>query len=62
VVTGPDGIEGEFKIRGTARAEDDPAVQRRYADIVAGSLSWNPERGRFHLFSVEIGEVTFIHL
>jgi hypothetical protein len=60
VVTGPDGIEGEFKIRGTARAEDDPAVQRRYADIVASSLGWNPQPGRFHLFAVDIGEVTFI--
>ena len=33
VVTSRDGGEGEFKIRGTARAEDDPDVSRRYAAV-----------------------------
>ena len=60
IVTGREGEAGEFKIRGTARAEDDPAVQRRYADTVAGSLGWSPEPGRFHLFAVDIGHVSFI--
>lgn len=61
VITRREGTEGEFKIRGTARAEDDPAVQRRYADTVAASLGWEPEPGRFHLFAVDIGDVAFIH-
>jgi hypothetical protein len=60
VITNRDGAEGEFKIRGTTRAEDDPAVQRRYADAVASSLGWNPQPGRFHLFAVNISRVTFI--
>ena len=60
VVTGRDGGEGEFKIRGTARNEQDPAVQRRYAGSVSGSLGWAPEPGQFHLFAVSIEEVTFI--
>jgi hypothetical protein len=60
VITSRDGAEGEFKIRGTARAEDDPAVQRRYADVVAAELGWNPQPGRFHLFAVDISHVTFI--
>jgi hypothetical protein len=60
VVTSRDGGEGEFKIRGTARAEDDPDLSRRYAAAVAASLGWSPEPGRFHLFAVTIGEVTFI--
>ncbi len=60
VVTGRDGGEGEFKIRGTARAEPDLAMQRRYAEAVAGSLGWSPEPGRFHLFAAGISEVTFI--
>lgn len=60
VITSRDGAEGEFKIRGTAREEHDPALQRRYADAVAGSLGWNPEPGRFHLFAAEIRQVTFI--
>jgi len=60
VVTGRDGGEGEFKIRGTASAERDLAVQRRYAQEVAGGLGWSPDPGRFHLFAVSIGEVAFI--
>ncbi len=60
VVTGRDGGEGEFKIRGTAGPEQDPAVQHRYAQEVAGALGWRPEPGRFHLFAVSIEQVTFI--
>jgi hypothetical protein len=60
VITSRDGAGGEFKVRGAARAEDDPATQRRYADAVAASLGWNPEPGRFHLFAVDIGQVAFI--
>lgn len=60
VITDRDGSEGEYKVRGSAHAENDPAVQRRYADAVANSLGWRPEPGRFHLFAVGIDEVTFI--
>jgi hypothetical protein len=60
VIISRDGAEGEFKIRGTSRAEHDPAVQRRYADAVASSLGWNPQPGRFHLFAVDIDHVSYI--
>ncbi|MGH3157297.1 MAG: pyridoxamine 5'-phosphate oxidase family protein [Streptosporangiaceae bacterium] len=60
VITSREGTEGEFKIRGTARAQDDPAVQRRYADAVTASLDWSPVPGEFHLFAVDIEQVTFI--
>ena len=60
VITSRDGAEGECKVRGTVRAEHDPAVQRRYADAVAASLGWNPQPGRFHLFAVDVSQVTFI--
>jgi hypothetical protein len=60
VVTSRDGGEGEFKIRGIARAERDPGRWRSYAAAVAASLGWSPEPGRFHLFAVGISEVTFI--
>jgi hypothetical protein len=62
VITNRDGSEGEFKIRGTAREEADPAVQRRYADTAARDLGWDPPPipGRFHLFEVDIGQITFI--
>jgi hypothetical protein len=60
VVTSRDGGEGEFKIRGTARAADHPDLRARYAAAVGASLGWVPEPGRFHLFAVTVGEVTFI--
>ena len=60
VITSRDGGEGEFKIRGTARAEGGETVQARYAAAVGASLGWTPEPGRFHLFAVGIAEVTFI--
>ena len=60
VITSREGTEGEFKVRGVARAEDDPAVLRRYADAVAASLDWAPVPGEFHLFAVDLAEVTYI--
>lgn len=60
VVTGRDGGEGEFKVRGQARAEGDVAVQQRYADEVAAGLGWRPVPGEFHLFAVDMADVTFI--
>jgi hypothetical protein len=60
VITNRDGGEGEFKIRGVARAEHDLQVQRRYADAVAASIGWKPEPGRFHLFDIDIENVVFI--
>lgn len=60
VITSRDGGEGEFKIRGRARMEHDLTVQSRYAAAIAAALGWDPEPGRFHLFAVDIGQVTFI--
>lgn len=60
VITSRDGGEGEFKIRGMARAEPGQDVQRRYASAVSAELGWDPEPGRFHLFAVGIEQVTFI--
>jgi hypothetical protein len=60
IVTSREGAAGEFKVRGTARAENDQAVQRRYADTVRSTLGWSPQPGRFHLFAVDIDQVAFI--
>ncbi|MGH3166584.1 MAG: pyridoxamine 5'-phosphate oxidase family protein [Trebonia sp.] len=60
VITGREGSDGEFKIRGTVRADDDPVTFQRYADTVAGQLGWRPEHWRMHLFEVDISDVTFI--
>ena len=60
VIASRDGAEGEVKIRGSARAEHDFAVQRRYARAVAASLGWDPQPGRFHLFAVDISHIAVI--
>jgi Pyridoxamine 5'-phosphate oxidase len=49
VITSRDGGEGEFKVRGTARAETGRQMQHRYAAAVADSLGWRPIPGEFHL-------------
>lgn len=59
-ITSRDGGEGEFKVRGRAIAEHDVDVQGRYAAAVAAALGWDPEPGRFHLFTVDIEQVAFI--
>jgi hypothetical protein len=60
VITNRDGSEGEFKIRGTVRAENDTAVQHRYAQAVAQSLGWDVQVGRVHLFEVNAEHLTYI--
>lgn len=47
VITSRDGAEGEFKVRGAARAVTDPGVQRRYAGAVSDSPGWTPQPGQF---------------
>src|SRR3954471_17221921 len=40
IITGPDGGEGELKLRGRSVEEGDPHVQARYAEAVAEALGW----------------------
>lgn len=60
VVSGRDGTMGEYKLRGVAVAEDDARLQTRYASVVQSQLGWVPTPGRFHLFWVDVADVTFI--
>jgi hypothetical protein len=60
VVTSRDGGDGEFKVRGHARSEQDEDVQRRYAEAVGRDLGWRPEPGHFHLFEVEFDHVSYL--
>ena len=60
IITSRSGADGEFKIRGTATQEDDQAVQRRYADTAASTLGWDPEPGKFHLFTIDIEHTAVI--
>ena len=60
IITSRDGREGEVKLRGQVVAEPDPAVQVRYAAAVGEALGWSPQVGRFHLFRVEVADVTVL--
>ena len=60
IVTDREGTGGEFKLRGRALAEGDEQVQAGYADEVRERLGWSPEPGRFHLFRVDVEDVTVI--
>ncbi len=60
IVTGREGTGGEYKLRGATIAVADPEVHESYAETVASQLGWQPEPGRFHLYRVDVQEVTFI--
>ena len=51
-------------MQGSTKARDllrDPRVLvHSIADTVTGSLGWSPTPGRFHLFTIEISQVSFI--
>lgn len=60
IITGREEPGGEVKVRGSARAVDDEATHRRFAEEVSKVLPWSPEPGRFHLFALDVEQVTFI--
>jgi hypothetical protein len=60
IVASRSGAAGEFKLRGRAVPEADIALHERIAEEVAGELGWRPEAGKFHLFRIEVEDVTFI--
>lgn len=60
VVSDREGTSGEVKLRGLAVPVTDADIERDYAETVAAELGWEPEPGRFHLFRVDVGDVTYI--
>jgi hypothetical protein len=60
IVTSRDGSAGEYKVRGRAVAEDDEKTQAGYATAIRDHAGWEPVPGAFHLFWVDVAEVTFI--
>lgn len=60
IVTNRNGAEGECKVRGRAVPVDDHDIQAAYAVVVRDRLGWDPVPGRFHLFWVDVDDVTFI--
>jgi hypothetical protein len=60
VVAGRDGGPGEFKMRGRAIEALEGPVQEGYARQVRDRIGWDPVPGQFHLFRIEVDDVTFI--
>ncbi len=60
IVTSREGSLGEFKVRGRAVAQPPGPVHERYAEQVRSRIGWDPVPGRFHLFRVDIEDVTLI--
>jgi hypothetical protein len=60
IVTGPEGSDGELKLRGRAVEVSDVALQGHYAAAVAEELGWRPEVGWFHLFEVDVEHVAYV--
>lgn len=60
IVTNRDGGDGEFKVRGRALLQEDARLSARVAEVITKQLGWQPEVGRFHLFRIEVEDVTFI--
>jgi hypothetical protein len=59
ITTTREGGEGEIKVRATAVPVGDPTLRSRYCDAVA-VLGWRPEEPHFHLFRIDIADVTLI--
>ena len=60
IVTSRDGAGGEYKVRGRVVGEEADAVRTAYARAVSARLGWDPEPGRFHLYRVDVKEITVI--
>ena len=59
IITRREGDEGEVKLRGQAVAVDDLDARARYCAAVS-ALGWTPEEPWFHLFRIDIRDVTVI--
>ena len=60
IVTNRDGREGQYKVRGIAVRETDPALNARVAETIAQELGWRPVVGKFNLFRVDVEDIAFI--
>lgn len=59
IVTGPEPAV-EIKIVGRAIQQADRRLHEEYASAVARQIGWQPVVGKFTLFRVAIGQVTYI--
>ncbi len=59
-MTSPDGRAGESKVRGRAVLEEGPALNESVAAAIANQKDYIPVPGKFHLFRVDIEDITFV--
>jgi Pyridoxamine 5'-phosphate oxidase len=58
IVTSRDGSDGEFKVRGRAVLETGRSLNEQVARTISEQLGWSPVPGMFHLFRVDVDDVT----
>jgi general stress protein 26 len=58
IVTSRDGSDGELKVRGRAVLETDRSLNEQVARTISAQLGWNPVPGMFHLFRVDVEDLT----
>src|SRR3954462_14258571 len=59
VVSRREGDEGDFKLYGSARQLDDPAVRARYRATIKARIDWEPDEPNFHVFAVDVETAGF---
>jgi Pyridoxamine 5'-phosphate oxidase len=60
VVTGREGAEGEFKLRGHAVVIEDARLRAASADAIEAAIDWRPPE-RSHFFAVAVEAAAFVH-
>jgi hypothetical protein len=60
IVTSRNGSLGEYKVRGEAVVEPSRTIHENYAEQVRSRIGWDPVPGQFHLFRMDIRDVSFI--
>jgi hypothetical protein len=53
------GSEGDFKLYGEGRDQQDPSVRQVYRAAIRSRLDWEPEEP-FHLFAIEVRSAGFM--
>ncbi len=58
-ISNKDGTEGEFKVYGRAVAVDDVLTRDRYCSALRAATGWAPEGHDWHLWYVDIDQVSW---
>ena len=57
--TARDGLEGDFKLYGTAVPRDDPESRAGYSDATFARIAWRPA-DPFHLFAIDVRSAGYL--